>query len=107
MFSTLKDFQVEATYSQRGVDVFDPETGKVSTTTVSTKIKGIALNYQEFVASDKVGEKSDIAFVYQTSKYSLIPDTLNKVILEGKTYAIVTMEQDPAKATWSLQLRAS
>lgn len=106
MFSTLKDFQVTATYIVKGTDVFDPETGKVSFTETNTPITGISLNYQEFIGSDKAGEKTDLAFVYLASKSTVVPDTQDIITISGKSYTIMTCEQDPARATWSLQLRA-
>lgn len=106
-FKVLGDIPQAATL-KRGTSAYNPSTGTNVITYVEHAIaKAVGTKWEDF-AVDKVNIlATDLKLIFQQSEISVMPnEATDNVVFQSKTWNIVRVSQDPAGATYTLQLRA-
>ena len=117
-FSALDDLPVEVTYVQPDVSATydaatDAYTGTDTETTIpkalllsfSTKERLNSLQLSSGTPGKEIRE-TDRKLVFEAASVSsLTPDTSGQVVISSVTWSVVSVHQDPAGATWTLQIR--
>lgn len=106
-FKVLGDIPQAATL-KRGTSVYSPSTGTNVITYVEHAIARAVFTKHEAFEVDKITVLAqDIKCIFQQSEISITPSEATDIIVSGgRTWNILRVSQDPAAATYTLQLRS-
>lgn len=108
-FKALGEIPESITY-RRVASTYNPTTGTVTQTNTDYTIsKMIFTRFENFEVDKQVVLASDVKAIFQRSELSITPSTATDKIVrtsDGKIYNILRVSQDPAAATFTLQLRS-
>jgi len=106
-FKVLGDIP-EAAILRRTANSYVPSTGNGSLSTTDYAIqKAVFTKYAHFEVDKVVVLASDVKLILQQSELTVTPSlATDTIIRNGVTHNILSVEQDPASATYSMQLRA-
>lgn len=105
-FTAVGDIKQTVTY-RRTTSTYNPHTGTNTTTNVDYTLSVILTSFNN-IEIDKVTVLAfDRKMIVQTKDLTLTPSmATDKVIINGKVHNVIQVKQDPALATYTLQLRA-
>lgn len=83
------------------VGEYDPVTERQETVTVSYKGRGVFANYEQGIIDGIQILKTDIELTALQAEVSNAPQIDDKI----NGFTVIDVGQDPAKVTWSVQLR--
>jgi hypothetical protein len=96
---TYKAYQTTSSY--------DPTTGAVTRTETSYTVEGIFLDYKKREIDNANVFVRDQKFLFLQSELAVTPSLQDRLTRSGgKSWEVIWVEQDPATATWELQVRA-
>ncbi len=106
-FKALGDIP-ESTVIRRVSNTYDTATGVNTKTTSDDSItKAVFTRYESFEVDKVVILATDVKLIFQQSEVSTRPDMALDTIIRGTSvYNILRVGEDPAAATYSLQLRS-
>lgn len=105
-FTALGDIVISATY-RRTSSTYNPATGSNTVTNTDYTVPMVLTSYSSFEVDKNVVLVSDRKCIVRQAAMSVSPNiATDKVIAESKTYNIIRVTQDPAAATYTLQLRS-
>lgn len=105
-FKAIGDIVQSGTY-RRSVSVYNPATGTNTVTNTDYTVPVVLTSFNNVEIDRVVILAYDRKAIIQSKDLSLTPNiSTDKMIVSGKTYNIIQVKQDPALATWTLQLRA-
>jgi hypothetical protein len=107
-FKVLGDIPEAATY-RRTSSTYNPATGTNVVTNSDTTIPDVVFTkFQNFEVDKITILSTDIKAIFQSSRIAVVPNIATDVLVDknSKVFNIIRVEQDPAGATYSLQLRA-
>ncbi len=84
---------------------YDPDTGETTETTNTYAVSGILSGYSAYEVANNIAQAEDKKFVFQQADVSIEPSVIDRVTIDGVDHQIVRWSQDPAQATYRLQLR--
>jgi len=97
-------FFLNATY-RRDADVQNPDTGTVTRTTLDYACKAIMEMTPTRLRAGEAWVEGDRRFLVLAASLSIVPKPGDRVVFNGETWAVVSIDTDPATATWSIQGR--
>lgn len=106
-FKVLGDIP-EAAILRRTTSSYDTSTGDNTTSTSDYNIsKAIFTKFESFEVDKVVVLASDVKLIIQQSELTVTPSLASDTIIRGgRAFNILRVGQDPADATYSMQLRA-
>lgn len=108
-FKALGEIPESVTY-RRTASAYNPATGTVvATNTDYVLSKMIFTRFENFEVDKQLVLASDVKAIIQQSELSIVPSTATDKVVrtrDGKIYNILRVSQDPAGATYTLQLRS-
>lgn len=105
-FNVAGDIKRTVTLVQVTSTDYDPDAGTTTESTSTQDVDGILKGFSAYEIANNIAEAQDKRFIYEQAKVSSGPSVLNRVEIDGIAHQIVRWEQDPAKATYRLHLRA-
>jgi len=117
-FEALGDLKTTVSYVAPGTRTYDPATGDFSGTETLTSLSAVLTDYsdRELAQSGAVGQSSsgrdvrpeDRKVIFEAAEApSLTPTNAGKIRIGSDDWSIISVRQDPALATWTLQIRRS
>lgn len=76
------------------------------TVTVHHSCQGFVDTYSEFLIASGVVQAGDVKIVIVQTTLQIEPKLTDVIIARGKTYTIIDMSEDPARATLEVKARA-
>jgi hypothetical protein len=106
-FKVLGDIP-EAAILRRTTSTYDSSTGINATSTSDSAIsKAVFTRFESFEVDKVVVLASDVKLIFQQSEISVTPSLATDTLIRNSiSYNILRVGQDPAAATYTLQLRA-
>ena len=106
-FKVLGDIPESITY-RRSTNTYVPSTGVNTVVNSDTTVTDAVFTSYENFEVDKVSVLStDVKMIVQQDSLGLTPNIATDIILRGtKVYNIIRVKQDPAGATYTIQLRS-
>ena len=106
-FKALGDIPEACTY-RRTASVYNTATGVNTTTNTNYAITAIFTSYGQLEVDRVLVLTADVKCILQQSELALIPSpTKDKVVRsDGQIFNVIRFSSDPAKATYTIQLRA-
>lgn len=108
-FKAIGNIPETCTY-RRTATAYNPSTGQTTTTNADHTINQAVFCRYETMEIDKVSVlATDLKMIIQKSSLTLTPNVATDKIVrtsENKTYNILRVSQDPAGATYTIQLRS-
>lgn len=102
----LKGLFYDATLTRTtvtGGDPYDPGSG--TTTTETFACQAFEDTYSTFERQNTLIQAGDVKVVVLATTLATTPTTADKITTRGVTRSIVSVERDPAGATWTCQVR--
>lgn len=93
-------------YAYSASSSYDPDTGNVTRTETLTTVSGKFLQYSAREIDGEVIKPRDEKFIFQQASLATDPIPNDRLVFGGKTWEVVGVTQDPAGATWELQVRS-
>ena len=105
-FSALGNIPESCVY-RRTSSSYDTSTGTNTITNTNYTITAVFTSYSSLEVDRVVVTAADVKMILQQSSLSITPNiATDKVVRGSQTYNVLRISQDPAAATWTLQLRA-
>lgn len=104
-FKAAGDIPIAVTYNSITIGAYNPATGTTSTTTASHPVEAIRDDYKAYEIDGEAIKPFDKRILIRQSKLPVTPKLTDTVVIDAVTWNVVNFEQDPAGATWILQLR--
>lgn len=105
-FTALGDIVLSGTY-RRTSSTYNPATGANVVTNTDYTVPMVLTKYDSFEVDRQSVLSTDRKCIVRQAAMSVTPNiATDKVIAESKTYNIIRVTQDPAAATYTLQLRS-
>ena len=105
--TALGDIPVTAVFSRTTTGAFNPVTGTYATATLAThSCTGVLADYKQGLIDGTLIQTGDLELTFRQAALGITPTTNDKVTADGTSYSIINIAQDPAGATWVLQLRS-
>lgn len=104
----LKDTVTPFTASRRGSrGDYDPVTDSYTqaTTAITYDGRGVFGRYSDFERQDTQIDITDVKLLCLQAELLVVPKVDDEITADGVTRRVLNVTQDPAKATWTLQLR--
>lgn len=105
-FTAIGNIPESVTY-RRTSSSYNTATGTNTITNTDYTISVVFSKYNNFEIDKQVVLATDIKALFKQSSLSITPNVAtDKIIRSSKTYTILNIGQDPAAATYTLQLRS-
>jgi hypothetical protein len=106
-FAALGDLQETVTYNVYSTSsTYNPTTGTVTRTETQYSVAGLFLDYKKRDIDGQQIKPLDNQFMIQQAVLPVAPTLQDRIVRStGKEYEVISIEQDPATATWTLQVR--
>lgn len=104
-FKAAGDIPKTLTYHSITIGAYNPATGTTSTTTATHSVQYIRQDYSAIEIDGEVVKPYDKRVILRQSTLPVTPKLTDTVVIDAVTWNVVNFEQDPAGATWVLQLR--
>lgn len=105
-FTALGDIKKTMSYKAFGASSsYNPDTSALTTVETTTTITGVVSQYDKREIDGESIRPNDQKILLQQSLLSAAPTINDRVVIDGISWAVIDMRQDPAGATWTLQVR--
>ena len=104
-YAAAGDIPVGATYERHALGDYDPAIGQQPQVTSVYAVDAILYGYNAFEVDDAAIKPNDQRALIRQGQLPVQPETTDTLIIGGIEWGIVGISQDPAGATWELQLR--
>lgn len=105
--TALGDIKESITYkSYSASSSYDADSGTVTRTETSTTLSGVFMDYTNREIDGEVIRPRDQKFLFRQALLAVAPTLNDRIVRSGKTWEVFGVEQDPAAATWTLQVRS-
>jgi hypothetical protein len=96
------------TYKAQSADPsYAPATGTVTRPETSYTVQGVLYGYRREDIDGVLIRPFDQQFLLNQSELPVTPKVTERLVLDdGTSWEILRVEQDPAQATWTLQIRS-
>jgi hypothetical protein len=96
------------TYKAQSADPsYAPASGTVTRPETNYTVSGVLYGYRRDEIDDVLVRRYDQQFVFLQADLAVTPKVTERLVLDdGTSWEILRVEQDPAQATWMLQLRS-
>lgn len=105
LFTLFKSFQEDFTLKKIVKGTYNPITGTQEQTVSTYTQKCIYMNYGEYAEQEGTYERNDLAIMLLQSRLAVTPTVQDRVVFHDKEYTIISIEQDSAQFSWTLQIR--
>ena len=106
-FAALGDLREDVTYRSLTAGTYNPTTGAVTRTETSTAISGVFMEYSKREIDGQQIQPHDRKFICQQAAFAGTPQLTDRLIRsDASNWEIIWVKEDPAHATWELQVRA-
>lgn len=108
-FASLGNLGEAVTYLATDASgVYDPDANTLTRKETATALSGIFLQYSKQEIDGQQIKPHDEQFLFLQSSLATRPTLQDRIRTIGGTYwEVVSVRQDPAQATWSLQVRGT
>ena len=108
-FGALGNLKESVTYkSFAASSTYDPATGTVTRVETSYTLSGLFLEYAKRDIDGEQIKPHDQKFLFQQADLSVTPTLQDRITrATGANWEIVGVSEDPAHATWEVQVRAT
>ena len=107
-FTALDDIPESVTYRRTTVG-YNPQTGDDTPTDADITVDVVFTRYQQFEVDRVMILSTDVKAIVQQSDMGVVvpaSDTDSVIRANGQTFNVLRFSEDPAAATFSMQLRA-
>lgn len=104
-FKVAGDIPQTLNYNSITIGAYNPATGTTDTTTITHSIQYIPDAYKAHEIDGEAIKPHDHRVIIRQSTLPVVPKLTDTVVIDLVTWNVVHFEQDPASATWTLQLR--
>lgn len=104
-FNSSGDVPKAVTYERHALGDYDPSIGERSRITSVYALDAVIYGYEAIEIDDAAIKPNDQRALIRQAQLPVQPETTDTLIINGLEWGIVGISQDPAGATWELQLR--
>jgi len=108
-FSSLGDVVEDATYlASTASSTYDPTTGLSVRSETSYGLPGVFLDYRKQEIDGAQIKPHDQHCLFQQASLAVKPTLQDRILRsDGKYWEIISVSEDPAHATWDVQIRGT
>lgn len=104
-FTAAGDIPTAATYERHALGDYDPAIGERARITSVYAVDAIIYGYKAIEIDGEAVKPNDQRAIIRQAQLPVQPETTDTLIIHGLEWGIVGISQDPAGATWEIQLR--
>lgn len=106
-FTALGNLIETVTYKAQGVSLYDTSTGTFTRVETSFSVSGIFVEYEKKEIDGAIVKVYDQKFLFQQALLTVKPKITDRLLrTDGRHWEVMAVAEDPAHATWELQMRA-
>lgn len=108
-FKALDDLPEIVTYLARSASsTYDPTTGTSTRNEAPYTLGGLFLEYSKREIDGEQVKPHDQKFLFQQADLAVRPTLSDRILrADGKYWEVLAVNEDPAHATWDLQIRGT
>lgn len=103
---SLGDARTTIVLRGQTVGVFNPATGQTAITTADQSVFAVLSGFSNAEIDGEQVRRDDLRARVVQADLKTPPDRDAKVLIGSATYQVVRVAEDPARATWAIQLRS-
>lgn len=105
-FKALGNLKETVTYKYQGAGIYNTTTGTFTRVETSFSVEGIFLDYAKEEIDGATIKPNDQKFLFEQVQLSVAPRVTDRLLRSDDVHwEVMAIKQDPAHATWELQVR--
>lgn len=105
--SAIGNLKETVTYKVNGTPVYNATTGASTRVETSYTVDGLFYEYSKREIDGATVRPHDMKFIFHQNELAATPTLQDRLVRStGKIWEVISVDEDPAHATWILQIRS-